>query len=366
MTYRHISLNSTGLGKLDMGTKDWRQSSGSINEDDANAMNAFITPEAMRKVLMLFETLKYLTLMLEQRLQYTPIFYYDEATGCFTRINDKVKRVKYAPYFEAIKFCINHNNSVQKEHISGKAPFNTSSYHNLSTVFIKYKEGIMPGYISFMTHKHPERLGEETIFIFYHKKLKTCCLAISPTDSELIRHKISGFLNTNSIVLPLRNICASCGLCAVDLKECDDCKVTRYCNRDCQKTHWSGAHKNICRMRKAKLDQQKDKLKMLALNSTRKYMSVWISRHSFPVRLGPLAEALQIDSAAVPSESLPDSDSPEIEYVVSDYASGLPLSGETKSMVAMEGERSSYPSVQHAGSPDDGIDSDVGSVKSVD
>ena len=46
--------------------------------------------------------------------------------------------------------------------------------------------------------------------------------------------------------------CAACGKAGDELKMCTACKMVKYCNRDCQKTHWS-MHKAECKRRAAKL-----------------------------------------------------------------------------------------------------------------
>ena len=49
---------------------------------------------------------------------------------------------------------------------------------------------------------------------------------------------------------PEANVCAHClapeGSHGVVLKACTRCKVTHYCGRACQTTHWRAGHKQFC------------------------------------------------------------------------------------------------------------------------
>ena len=64
----------------------------------------------------------------------------------------------------------------------------------------------------------------------------------------------------NNELMPLRlsvgdRCCASCGITEVDdieLKECDACKIVRYCSDECQKEHRS-KHEEECKTRAAEL-----------------------------------------------------------------------------------------------------------------
>jgi len=62
---------------------------------------------------------------------------------------------------------------------------------------------------------------------------------------KLMRHFIKKELN---VVIPsvseiMKNICWSCGGESDNMKSCKDCKVAKYCNRDCQLKDWSEMHK---------------------------------------------------------------------------------------------------------------------------
>ena len=45
--------------------------------------------------------------------------------------------------------------------------------------------------------------------------------------------------------VPDQKKCSLCGKYSEDLKKCSRCRLTQYCNRECQKKHW-GTHKNAC------------------------------------------------------------------------------------------------------------------------
>jgi hypothetical protein len=199
MSYRQFEIILNEHGKLDTEQTDWGEACNEIQEDDAKMLKAHITPKALQKLFTLPRTLNKILQICKRTLQYSPIFYYIKATDCFTRINDKIKLEKYAQYFEAIKTCIADNDRIQKDHISGRVPFDVHSYHNLSLIFVKSK-GKFPGkthagYFSVAKHTDTKRLGEETMFVFYHVKFKTCCLAIVPSNSKAIRHTLTKFMS---------------------------------------------------------------------------------------------------------------------------------------------------------------------------
>ena len=45
-----------------------------------------------------------------------------------------------------------------------------------------------------------------------------------------------------------QNKCSSCGTFSENLKKCSRCQLAQYCNRECQKKHWS-THKTVCHPR---------------------------------------------------------------------------------------------------------------------
>ena len=41
--------------------------------------------------------------------------------------------------------------------------------------------------------------------------------------------------------------CANCGVAGVPLKACSRCKLVKYCDKDCQRQHWTkGEHQKFC------------------------------------------------------------------------------------------------------------------------
>lgn len=279
MSYKQLELSKHA--KLDTEQKKWSEACSDVPEEQAERLDAIITPKALGNLLKLPQTLNKLLKICDQRLQHTPIFYYIEEKGSFMQIKDKTKRERYAPLFEPIKECIIQNHLIQQSHISGRVPFDFNSYNHLSVMVRNKKFNTRAGYFSVTKHNNPELLGDETIFVFYHVVLKSCCLAIGPSNSEEIRKSLVKLLNGVSILLPFNKLCAFCGRCAEDLVKCSDCKVTRYCNKDCQKDHWDKAHKHVCRLRKQKLDQQEEKIKTIEQEFARKCMISWKSIHSF-------------------------------------------------------------------------------------
>jgi hypothetical protein len=259
-----------------------KASNGSISSETANIIDANITPNAFKKVILLPQTIKYLLLVIPQNYCHTPVFLLNEETGFFEQTKDKARRKRYEPYFEVTKLYMKYNEDTQKDQITGKKPFETQAYSNISLFFIRNKTGA--GYFSYYIHKDLERIGTETIFMFYHTKLKRCCYIVTPSDSDAIRESILKFFLKESVILRLHKVCAECGRCSETLMDCKNCKATRYCNKDCQTRHWNGAHKFICQRRKSKLDQQELKLQNLDHNLTVKALSSWKSRHHFPTR----------------------------------------------------------------------------------
>ena len=280
MSFRQVKLES----ELDTAHNDWKLASqGSISEEDSAFFNSHITPSAFQKVLLLPQSLMYLLQVSTQMYCHTPIFMYNEDTECFEKLENKTTRKKYEPYFTVTKLCMEHNGMTQKKQISGRDPFETKQYTNISMMFSKYGKNV--GYFVYYIHSHPEVLGSETMFLFYHKILKRCCYVITPSNTDATRHILSKYFSKVSIILPFHKLCAACGRCSEDLMDCSSCKVTRYCNKECQIAHWHGAHKLICQKRKERLDQQMKKLQGLGVDFTRKFLSVWKARHSFPARL---------------------------------------------------------------------------------
>ena len=57
---------------------------------------------------------------------------------------------------------------------------------------------------------------------------------------------LHGLYTAKKNFLPEQNKCSLCGTCSENLKKCSRCHSAQYCNRECQKKHWS-AHKTVCR-----------------------------------------------------------------------------------------------------------------------
>ncbi|KAF8183610.1 hypothetical protein K438DRAFT_1432144, partial [Mycena galopus ATCC 62051] len=51
------------------------------------------------------------------------------------------------------------------------------------------------------------------------------------------------------------NQCASCASTTTKLLCCSRCRITRYCSRDCQASHWA-VHRQICAKRGLAFSQQ--------------------------------------------------------------------------------------------------------------
>ena len=334
MSFRKINYGD----ELDAGKDDWQSASnGTMSEEDSAAFNARITPRAFQRLLVHPQTIKFLLPVIHQMFCHTSISVYNEKTECFDRMNDKKKRQKYALYFEATKACMRDNELIRKDLIAGTAPVDINSFVNLSLIFAKL--GTVSGYFSYYRHRDPEILGTETMFLYFNKSLRKCCYAITPYNSDVTMHALTVLFSKESVFLPFDKICASCGRCSHDLMYCKNCKVTQYCNTDCQNSHWHEGHKRICRIRQAKLDKQTQKLHKLDPDSERikKTMSAWKSLCSSPEK-------------------------PEAEPTVAEAISRL----SELSMVALEGE----PYQRVRGWPEDddekSVKSDAASVDSVD
>eukprot|EP01135_Chromosphaera_perkinsii_P012148 Nk52_evm12s2596 gene=Nk52_evmTU12s2596 len=52
------------------------------------------------------------------------------------------------------------------------------------------------------------------------------------------------------------NCCFNCGKRDVKLVLCIQCKLAKYCNRDCQRSHWRAFHKRSCKVLKSGFDKQ--------------------------------------------------------------------------------------------------------------
>ncbi len=66
-------------------------------------------------------------------------------------------------------------------------------------------------------------------------------------------------MSTNKVVNAYEEVCASCGIAAVDditLKFCDDCDLVKYCSDECQENH-RPQHKQECKERKTELHGKK-------------------------------------------------------------------------------------------------------------
>ena len=48
------------------------------------------------------------------------------------------------------------------------------------------------------------------------------------------------------------SVCAACGKSSDNLKACTACHLVKYCNRECQISHWP-KHKKFCRKHAAEL-----------------------------------------------------------------------------------------------------------------
>ena len=334
-----MSIKKINYGdELDADTDDWKLASkGTISEEDSAQFSSHITPKAFQGLLLLPQTLFYLLSVNQQMFCHTPILFYNENTGCFDKTNDKTKRKKYTMYFEATKAHMRNNDLIQRDQIAGRVPLNVKSFENLSLIFAKL--GKKTGYFSYYRHTDPERLGTETIFLFYNKYLQKCCYAIAPYDTDVTLYALTTLFATESVFLQFEKICAFCGRCSHDLMYCKNCKVAQYCNSVCQNSHWHGGHKLVCKIRKAKLDKQKKKLHRLDpdLSRIEKTMTAWKSLCSFPAK-------------------------PEAEPAVAEAISKL----SELSMVALEGE--TYQRVQGWPEDDDAksVKSDAASVESVD
>ena len=326
--------------KLDADADDWKLASkGTTSEEDLARFSSHITPKAFQGLLLLPQTLIYLLTVNQQMFCHTPILFYNENTGCFDKTNDKTRRKKYSMYFEATKARMRNNELIQKDQIAGKVPLDVNSFKGLSLTFAKLGKNHTTGYFSYYRHTDPERLGTETMFLFYNKSLQKCCYAIAPYDTDVTQYALTTLFATESVFLPFNKICAFCGRCAHDLMYCKSCKVAQYCNSVCQDSHWHGGHKLVCKTRKAKLDKQNKRLHRSDpdLDRIGKTMAAWKSLCSFPEK-------------------------PEAEPAVAEAVSKL----SELSMVALEGE--TYQRVQ--GWPDDddakSVKSDAASVESVD
>ena len=107
---------------------------------------------------------------------------------------------------------------------------------------------------------------------FASRTVSTLIKPVSARYKLLVKHKISQYF-TRAVIYPLysnnnttglempnpcdvsslsmsepgtdQRKCSFCGKHSEDLKKCSRCRLTQYCNRECQKKHW-GTHKSVC------------------------------------------------------------------------------------------------------------------------
>ena len=56
----------------------------------------------------------------------------------------------------------------------------------------------------------------------------------------------------------MSEVCAACGKASDSLKTCISCKLVKYCNRECQISHWP-KHKKLCKQLAAELARNDNK-----------------------------------------------------------------------------------------------------------
>ena len=49
-----------------------------------------------------------------------------------------------------------------------------------------------------------------------------------------------------SITKAIKTECSNCNSISTDTRVCSRCKITQYCNAECQKAHWKSHHKKVC------------------------------------------------------------------------------------------------------------------------
>ena len=115
-------------------------------------------------------------------------------------------------------------------------------------------------------------LLQNTLNYFASRTVSTLIKPVSARYKFLVHHRISQYF-TRAVVYPLypnsnmteleipqpldpssvsgskpipdQKKCSFCGKHSEDLKKCSRCRLTQYCNQECQKKHW-GTHKKIC------------------------------------------------------------------------------------------------------------------------
>ena len=69
----------------------------------------------------------------------------------------------------------------------------------------------------------------------------------SPVTLDELEESILRSLHGANYKDPCLNKCSLCGNCSENLMRCSCCRSAQYCNRECQKKHWS-IHKTVCHL----------------------------------------------------------------------------------------------------------------------
>ena len=215
--------------------------------EDQAAMDPVITQKAFRSIFHARDTFK--ALFTVSRQSFGELFIYTlvpSPVGSHAELLTRCPADEMAPYAE-------HFWNIQRVRTANGAncvPGSSASARLSLSVAIDFASGKVLGYTTYCRYTHPEKLGEKNVFAFYHKILREVVLVVIP-GPEYARNA-TRIVCAMGVVASFDTVCSWCGAMAGTLLRCP-CKMSRYCDADCQRRHWS-LHRPQCPTSKRYVD----------------------------------------------------------------------------------------------------------------
>jgi len=214
-------------------------------------LNSIMTPAAYKALYLHPSTFEKVYTLTSMRFSELTIL---KGSGeRFEALESRESRLCYAEIFEFAQLTILENCArAQRDRQQGVEP-DIQELCNMAISFLGCMEEccgvermVIKGCFPYFTSC--ELSIGETVFFYFHSQLNRIVLIASSFDERgcAVRHILAtGLLHTFERLCAWCGRAAESGAIAADLRKCP-CKKVRYCDAECQTSHWP-AHKAECR-----------------------------------------------------------------------------------------------------------------------
>ena len=213
-----------------------------LDTDPANDMEPVVTKQAFGSLFNAKGTFDALFTVSRQDFDGTSIWTLRPDKKACALEHDDPERGRYAEHFQTIQ--------RMREVVDNRIPGSSASVALCISGYIDPESHKPAGYIPYCRYTHPKKLGNENVYVIYHKLAREVVLFITPGFEY---RKLAGvFMCRFGAITSFDTVCSWCGAVACNLKKCP-CGMSRYCNVGCQKSHWS-LHRPQCPTSKSYVD----------------------------------------------------------------------------------------------------------------